>query len=237
MKSKENRTDKRVYLGGILIVFGGILLLNSIDVFNFRIARVIFSLPFIITMIGIFILLNTNKKLLGGILTGVGIFFLVEKIVPGLHYPIGIVIPVILIAFGIYIILKQTRKNIDDPEMHGFLKKDLIDDISIFGGGSKIISSDNFRGGNVTAIFGGSEINLTGCILAEGDQIIDVLLIFGGTTIVVPKDWNVIVNVTSILGGFSDKSIKDPNIIPDQSRTLHVKGLAMFGGGEVKNYI
>ena len=237
MKSKENRTDKRVYLGGILIVFGGILLLNSIDVFNFRISRVIFSLPFIITMIGIFILLNTNKKLLGGILTGVGIFFLVEKIVPGLHYPIGIVIPVILIAFGIYIILKQTRKNIDDPEMHGFLKKDLIDDISIFGGGSKIISSDNFRGGNVTAIFGGSEINLTGCILAEGDQIIDVLLIFGGTTIVVPKDWNVIVNVTSILGGFSDKSIKDPNIIPDQSRTLHVKGLAMFGGGEVKNYI
>jgi len=237
MKSKENRTDKRVYLGGILIVFGGILLLNSIDVFNFRISRVIFSLPFIITMIGIFILLNTNKKLLGGILTGVGIFFLVEKIVPRLHYPIGIVIPVILIAFGIYIILKQTRKNIDDPEMHGFLKKDLIDDISIFGGGSKIISSDNFRGGNVTAIFGGSEINLTGCILAEGDQIIDVLLIFGGTTIVVPKDWNVIVNVTSILGGFSDKSIKDPNIIPDQSRTLHVKGLAMFGGGEVKNYI
>lgn len=237
MKSKENRTDKRVYLGGILIVFGGILLLNSIDVFNFRISRVIFSLPFIITMIGIFILLNTNKKLLGGILTGVGIFFLVEKIVPGLHYPIGIVIPVILIAFGIYIILKQTRKNIDDPERHGFLKKDLIDDISIFGGGSKIISSDNFRGGNVTAIFGGSEINLTGCILAEGDQIIDVLLIFGGTTIVVPKDWNVIVNVTSILGGFSDKSIKDPNIIPDQSRTLHVKGLAMFGGGEVKNYI
>ena len=113
----------------------------------------------------------------------------------------------------------------------------MIDDISIFGGGSKIISSDNFRGGNVTAIFGGSEINLTGCKLAEGDQIIDVLLIFGGTTIVVPKDWNVIVNVTSILGGFSDKSIRDPNIIPDQSRTLHVKGLAMFGGGEVKNYI
>lgn len=237
MKSRENRTDKRVFLGGILIVIGGILLLNTIDVFDFRISRVIFSLPFIITMIGIFILLNTNKKLLGGILTGVGLFFLVERIVPGLHYHSGIFIPVILIAFGIYIILKQTRKNIDDPERHGFLKKDLIDDISIFGGGSKIISSDNFRGGNVTAIFGGSEINLTGCKLAEGDQIIDVLLIFGGTTIVVPKDWNVIVNVTSILGGFSDKSIRDPNIIPDQSRTLHVKGLAMFGGGEVKNYI
>ncbi|GMR25458.1 MAG: hypothetical protein BMS9Abin39_0757 [Ignavibacteria bacterium] len=237
MGNRENRTDKRIFLGGILIVFGGILLLSTIDVFDFRISRMIFSWPFIITIIGIFILLNTNKKLLGGILTGIGLFFLVERIVPGLHYQSGLVIPVLLIAFGIYIILKQTRKNIDDPERHGFQKKDLIDDISIFGGGSKIISSDNFRGGNITAIFGGSEINLTGCKLAEGEQIIDVLMVFGGTTIVVPKDWNVIVNVTSILGGFSDKSIKDPNIIPDQSRTLHVKGLAMFGGGEVKNYL
>ncbi len=237
MKSRENRTDKRVFLGGLLIVFGGILLLSTINVFDFRISRMIFSWPFIITMIGIFILLNTNKKLLGGILIGVGLFFLVERIVPGLHYPSGVVIPVLLITFGIYIILKQTRKDIDDPERHGFLKKDLIDDVSIFGGGSKIISSDNFRGGNITAIFGGSEINLTGCKLAEGEQIIDVLMVFGGTTIIVPKDWNVIVNVTSILGGFSDKSIKDPNIIPDQSRILHVKGLAMFGGGEVKNYI
>ena len=75
MKSRENRTDKRVFLGGILIVIGGILLLNTIDVFDFRISRVIFSLPFIITIIGVFILLNTNKKLLGGILTGVGLFF------------------------------------------------------------------------------------------------------------------------------------------------------------------
>lgn len=237
MENRQNRTDKRVFLGGILIVIGGILLLSTIDVFDFRISRMIFSWPFIMTMIGIFILLNTNKKLLGGILTGIGLFFLLERIVPGLHYRSGIVIPVILIAFGIYIILKQKRKDIDDPERHGVLKKDLIDDVSIFGGGSKIISSDNFKGGNVTAIFGGSEINLTGCKLADGEQIIDVLMIFGGTTIIVPKDWNVVVNVTSILGGFSDKSIKDPNIIPDQSRTLNVKGLAMFGGGEVKNYI
>ena len=69
----------------------------------------------------------------------------------------------------------------------------MIDDVSIFGGGTKIISSDNFKGGNITAIFGGSEINLTGCKLANGDQVIDVLMIFGGSTIIVPKEWNVVV--------------------------------------------
>ena len=237
MENSENRTDKRFLLGGILIVIGAFLLLGSMDILDFRVSRIIFSWPFFISIIGVFILLNTNKKIFGGILTGIGLFFLLERIVPGLHYHGGIIIPVILISLGAYIILNQRKKGIEDPEKSGFFKKDLIDDVSIFGGGTKIISSDNFRGGNVTAIFGGSEINLTGCKLAEGDQYIDALMIFGGTTIIVPRDWNVIVNVTSILGGFSDKSVRDPNIIPDQSRTLHVKGLAMFGGGELKNYL
>ncbi|MCG6913339.1 cell wall-active antibiotics response protein [bacterium BMS3Abin03] len=237
MQQHQRNTDKRIVLGGILIVIGAFLLLGSMDIFDFSISHIIFSWPFFFTVIGLFILLNTNKKIFGGILTGIGLFFLLPRIFPGIHYHGGIIIPVILISLGVYIILNHRRKEALNSEQEGFFKKDVIDDVSIFGGGAKIISSDNFRGGNVTAIFGGSEINLTGCKLAEGEQILDVLTVFGGTTILVPKDWNVVVNVTSILGGFSDKSIKDPNFIPDQSRTLHIKGLALFGGGEVKNYL
>jgi predicted membrane protein len=238
MENKDkNITDKRVLLGGVLVVIGALLLLGSMDILDVSISHIIFSWPFIFTIIGLFILFNTNKKLLGGIFVGIGLFFLIPRIFPYVHYHGGIVFPVILIALGIYIILNHRKKDISESEKSGFLKKDLIDDVSIFGGGNKIVASDNFRGGNITAVFGGSEINLTGCKLADGDQIIDLLLVFGGTTIVVPRDWNVVVNVTSILGGFSDKSIRDPGVIPDQSRTLYVKGLAMFGGGEVKNYL
>ncbi len=233
----KNITDKRVMLGGVLVVIGALLLLGSMNILDVSISRIIFSWSFIMTIIGLFILFNTNKKLLGGIFTGIGIFFLIERIFPQVHYHAGIIFPVILIALGVYIIMNHRKKGVEDTEKYGLFKKDFLDDVSIFGGGSKIVASDNFRGGNITSVFGGSEINLTGCKLADGDQIIDVLLIFGGTTIVVPRDWNVVVNVTSILGGFSDKSIRDPGVIPDQSRTLYVKGLAMFGGGEVKNYL
>jgi predicted membrane protein len=236
MENTERKTDKRILLGGVLVVIGGLLLLGSMDILNVSISHIIFSWPFIFTIVGLFILFNTNKKLLGGIIIGIGLFFLIPRIFPYVHYHGGIVIPVLLIALGIYIILNHRKKDGLDPERSGFLKKDVIDDVSIFGGGSKIVSSDSFKGGNITAIFGGSEINLTGCSLAQGEQVIDVLTVFGGTTIMVPKDWNVVVNVTSILGGFSDKSIKDPGVLPDQTRTLYIKGLAMFGGGEVKNY-
>jgi hypothetical protein len=46
-----------------------------------------------------------------------------------------------------------------------------------------------------------------------------------------------VINVTSILGGFSNKAIRNPSVVIDQSKTLHIKGLAMFGGGEVKTYL
>ena len=236
---ENNRTDKRVILGGILIILGGIFLLNTMDVLHFRFANVVFSWPFIMLVIGVFILVNTEKKFLGGILSGIGALFLIPRVFPEVDYNAGIIFPIILIVLGAYIILKRRKVESESTPFSDTsqVNKDKIDDVSIFGGGTKIISSSNFQGGNVTAIFGGSEINLMNCQLADGDNILDVLCIFGGTTIIVPKEWNVVINVTSILGGFSNKAIRNPSIVIDQSKTLHIKGLAMFGGGEVKTYL
>ena len=239
MPENKSGVDKRVLLGGILIFLGSIFLLNTMDILHFRFAQVVFSWPFVMLVIGLFVLVNTEKKFLGGVLSGIGALFLLPRIFPEIDYDGGIIIPLFLIILGVYIIFK--KRKIDTET--GFtsetskVNKDKIDDVSIFGGGTKLITSNNFQGGNVTAIFGGSEINLMNCQLAEGDNVIDVLCVFGGTTIIVPKEWNVVVNVTSILGGFSNKSVRNTSIIIDQSRTLHIKGLAMFGGGEIKTYL
>jgi len=239
MSENKSAVDKRVLLGGILIFFGGIFLLDTMNILNFRIAHVLFSFPFFMFVIGLFVLVNTEKKFLGGILTGIGILFLIPRIFPQVDYDGGIIIPIFLIILGIYIIMKKRKAGTESVFSSDTSKmnKDKIDDVSIFGGGTKIISSYNFQGGNITAIFGGSEINFMNCQLAEGDNVLDVLCIFGGTTIIVPKEWNVVINVTSVLGGFSNKAIRNPSVVIDQSRTLHIKGLAMFGGGEVKTYL
>lgn len=230
---KKETTDRRVWLGATLIILGGLFLLNSLDIFDFRFSRIFISWPFFFFVIGIYILFHTSKKILGGILTGLGGLFLIPRIFPGFYISWSIVFPIVLIAIGLYIILHR-RKNIEF--IRGQIKEDVIDDISIFGGGDKAVTSKNFKGGNITAIFGGSEINMTQCQLAEGVNTIDLLALFGGTTIIVPKNWNVIVSVTSILGGFSNKGIKDPTIEIDTSRSLVIKGLVLFGGGEVKNF-
>jgi predicted membrane protein len=239
MPENSNKIDKRILLGGILIFLGGLFLLNTMNVLDFRFTNVIFSWPFIMLVIGLFVLVNTEKKFLGGVLSGIGALFLIPRVFPQIDYDGGIIIPIFLIILGVYIILKKRKSdpasvfNSDSSRVN----KDKIDDVSIFGGGTKIISSNNFQGGNITAIFGGSEINLINCQLAEGENVLDVLCVFGGTTIILPKEWNIVINVTSVLGGFSNKAIRNPSIVIDQSRTLHIKGLAMFGGGEVKTYL
>jgi hypothetical protein len=42
--------------------------------------------------------------------------------------------------------------------------------------------------------------------------------------------------VTAIFGGFSDKRERMHNLVYDQNTMLIIKGVAIFGGGEVKSY-
>jgi predicted membrane protein len=92
--------------------------------------------------------------------------------------------------------------------------------------------SDQFRGGKITSIFGGSKINLLYCKPVEG-CVIDVVTIFGGTKIYVPENWNVKTEVVSIFGGFEDKRGNSVISRVDQSKIVVFKGSAIFGGGEI----
>jgi predicted membrane protein len=231
--------NKRLTIGIILILFGLLFLFHTLNLISFEITHIIFSFPFFLSIIGILILVNSSKKALGVILTGIGVVWLVPRIFPDINYGSNIILPVAFISLGIYIIFKHTlKKREDTPGFHQETKvdKDMIEDVAIFGGGSKIITSENFKGGSITAIFGGSEIDLTNCKMAEGNNTIDILAVFGGTTLIIPKEWNVQINITPIFGGFSNKTIKAPTTPVDYSRTLIIKGLCLFGGGEIKYY-
>jgi hypothetical protein len=148
MPENKNTVDKRVLLGGILIVLGGLFLFNTMNVLDFRFTNVVFSWPFIMLVIGLFVLVNTEKKFLGGVLSGIGALFLIPRIFPEIDYDGGIVIPLFLIILGTYIIIRKRKAdpgsifNSDSSRVN----KDKIDDVSIFGGGTKIISSSNFQG-------------------------------------------------------------------------------------------
>ncbi len=235
MEEIKKSNNARYIVGLILIVIGGIFFLDSVQVIRFDLPDVIFSFQFILFIIGLLLTINPNSRTLGIVLMLVGGFFLIPKFFPFIHFRFSLIWPVLIIVLGIYIIVKSRGKWSGRPSTSPYeISKDTIDDVAIFGGGTKVINSNNFKGGSITSIFGGSEIDLSGCKLAEGDVVIDVLALFGGSEIIVPRDWNVKVSVTAILGGFSNKSRRDPSLPLDETRTLYIKGFVMFGGGEVK---
>ena len=69
----------------------------------------------------------------------------------------------------------------------------------------------------------------------EGTHVLDVTCIFGGVEIIVPGDWNIKVEVAAVLGGFEDNR-KAPGKPVDPDKTLIIKGVTVFGGGEIKSY-
>ncbi len=236
MEHEKNNFNSRIFVGLLLILIGGLYLLNTLSLIQIDVSDIIFSFPFIIFAIGVIILINSRNKTFGLLLIFVGALFLVPKIFPTVHYSSNILFPVLIIVFGVYILLKRP---INWAFYHNRIKnrkinRDTLDEVAIFGGGNKVIITDNFKGGNITAIFGGFEIDLSQCRLSEGENVIDVFLLMGGVNFLVPRDWDIRVSVAPIFGGFSNKLRKDPAIAIDTTRTLIIKGVTILGGGELK---
>jgi predicted membrane protein len=240
--ANNKKYSPRVFVGLLLVFFGTLFFLENVGFLQDNIFNLLFSFPGALAFFGIILLLNARNKVLGGSMLVIGGAMLAMRAV---GFPITghVIFPVILILLGINIIFKR-RHSVNahhNWEHAGFynhgpqqVDEDHIDDVSIFGGGQKNFNSKNFQGGSITAIFGGSELDLTDCKLAPGEQVIDIVAIFGGVEIIVPANWKIQIDVVPIFGGFSNKWRRDPNMVLDQTSTLRIKGTVIFGGGEIK---
>jgi predicted membrane protein len=103
-------------------------------------------------------------------------------------------------------------------------------------GGTKIVNtSRDFRGGDIFAVFGGHEIDLRQSEMAGDSVTISATSIFGGVEIWVPETWVVTISGLPIFGGFEDKTAHRKETDTAGAKQLLVRGLAIFGGVEIKN--
>ncbi|NLJ42904.1 MAG: cell wall-active antibiotics response protein, partial [Bacteroidales bacterium] len=143
--------------------------------------------------------------------------------------------PSIFIIVGIIFIVSKQR-GFHSVTTKGVVGDDYVDYVNVFSGGERQVISPNFKGGKITAIFGGIELDLTKAGLAPGVSELELACIFGGATLIVPDDWYITIEVTPILGGFSDSRKLIPGRSVDPSKHLVIKGAVIFGGGEIKSY-
>jgi hypothetical protein len=103
---------------------------------------------------------------------------------------------------------------------------------ALLGGVTRRSASRDFRGGDVTAVLGGCELDLREARIASGEAVLDVFALWGGIDVKVPPDWAVVLRGMPILGAIEDetKAVGVP-----KRATLVIKGVAIMGGVGVKN--
>lgn len=227
--------NKRFYFGIILIVIGGFLILEKLDLIPWRVTDVLISWQMLIIGVGVISILGGNRT--GGIIvTMVGVFFLLPDLFEIPREVRRIFWPLLLVLAGVTM-LRRNHKRKDEVIMGSKSSStDYFDDFVIFGGREIFVNSQRLLGGKATAIFGGIEYDLRQAIPSESGAVIDCATIFGGCTLKIPLDWSVRNEVTTVFGAFTDKRgdayLKTTY---DPSKTIVVKGVSVFGGVEIKH--
>jgi len=220
--------------GILLILFGGALILNNLDLISNDLHHIIFSWPMLLIALGSLFAFAKNDRTTGYSLILIGGVFMLPRLFDWQFDLYQFFWPVLLIILGIIVIRKR---NSCPQNMCNRSEKstDYINELNIFGGGERIINTKNFKGGNITCMFGGGEVDLSYAELAEGTNTIELFAMFGGSVIIVPPDWDVKVNVSAVLGGVSDKRVPTPNYIVEPKKELIIKGFVALGGCEIKS--
>ncbi len=215
---RSNRN--RAIIGIILVLIGVIFLLDNLG-YDINLPGYLFRWPMILILVGVINLLTANYRA-AFILIGLGgLFYLdVFDVVS-----IGQLWPVILIIVGLGLLFRRSRMVIPSES-----SEDYIDEVAVFSGTEKLLKSENFQGGKITCLFGGTKIDLRGSTIQESASI-ELFCMFGGAELQVPPEWKVSTNATAILGGFSDERKSIPE---NPQGTLVIKGFVMFGGGSLK---
>lgn len=167
--------------------------------------------------------MNSSRIIVGGILIIIGLSFLT-------NFPIFRYLwPLFIILIGLRILMGRNHWNSFSNQTVS--SENILKRICIFSAINTAIKSNNFQGGEVTAIFGGGEVNLKNTSSKEKVINLNVIAIFGGLKIIVPDNWRVNANGMGIFGGFDNKTILKGKEIT----LLQIDGTALFGGVEIVN--
>lgn len=142
-------------------------------------------------------------------------------------------IPVCLIVIGIAFIFRDRffyKKNAKSLDKDFFKFGDEDSYTAIFSGNKVNLPHDVFNGAEITAVFGGVEMNMREAVITD-DVVINCTAVFGGVDIFVPSGVNIKVSGLPIFGGVSNKCMDYQN---ENAPTLFVNATCMFGGVTLK---
>ena len=234
MNEKKSLPGGAILLGIVLIVIGALVLLANLGKLPFT-----FDLhhwwPLILIVLGVVHLFN-NRNIFdfsGLFLIMLGGIFLLVTLDVICWGDIWRYWPAVLILLGISIIFRRHPVPLPLSGNTAMGSGDAAVQVSnILSGADRRITSQEFKGGDVHNILGGTKIDLLEAKMAAGDWLLTVSTILGGVEIYVPRDMQIEVHPTNLLGGVDDHTRQNPAA---GGGKLVIKASALLGGIDIKN--
>ena len=226
---RRPRLTPQIILGVMAIAVGVLLTLDNLG--HLDAGYYIGFWPVGLIALGIAKLRQSRERTSGGlagfILAGAGTWLVLEQ-ASVVRFSVLDMWPALLVAAGGFLV----RQGLTGPRVRASSDTNaLVSAFALLSGVSRGNNSAAFRGGELTAVMGGCDLDLRQAAI-DGDAVIEVFAMWGGIEIRVPDDWTVVMRVTPLLGGVADSTR------PPQGASRHrlvVRGIALMGGVEVKN--
>ena len=247
-----NKASTGTLVSGLVIAsIGIVLLLDQLGVVNSDLLWRLWPMVFVIAgVVRLIETRSTGDQAWGAFLISIGGLLTLHEF--GLIRPgISQLWPLFIIAVGLLMAWHSNEVragrpgvsfpgcNIGEKGGRGFnfpnIGSNGLQTFAFFGGIERKVEGKYFQGGNIMAVFGGFKIDLSRADMDADEAVIVVNAIFGGGEIIAPESWRVMVEGAGIFGAFVDKTRYVPR--PESpTKTLHVRGAALFGGVEVKSW-
>ncbi len=185
--------------------------------------------PLALVAIGIAQMAEGSRPLVtcGAFLVFVGAWFLLYNLEYTNLEPWLFFWPLVLVLIGVNLTLGALRQRALNPESDSFIKN-----FAMWSGIERSFDSQDFQGGDLTAVMGGIDVDLRQASIQSEPPVLQVLAFWGGIDLRVPEGWKVDFQVFPFMGGATDETQTpdDPS-----APTLVVKGAAIMGGVDIKN--
>ena len=215
----------RLLVGFVLIALGVLFLLDQNDVLD---SGDLISdwWPIVFVVAGLlYVSLSPRHIMVPAVLVIIGLALLARSLDFVPDWLQTVFWPVVLVAIGLWVIFGTGFGS-------GSVQRgDRVNSLVAFFGREVSNESQQFGGGSVFTIFGGTDVDLRRARPIPDGAAMDVIVAFGGVDIVVPEGWRVDVKGIPLFGGWSNKTNREFAGI--DAPVLSVEALVAFGGLEI----
>lgn len=237
---------KRYTFGLILILLGGLLFLDAMGILILPGWETFWSYwPLLLVGLGVFFLVRGDMSFLSFFLVLIGIFYSLRLFEIDPFTRPAIVWPAYIIVAGLSLVLSSTFsvKRVYNPHGTAFQQKkeklppkasrvsDVLDESVVLSGKEFAVFSDDFRGGELSTLLGGMEVDLRGVQL-QNNALLYLRCTLGGLEVTLPADLPVHIVGKEILGGVEIHMPPEQGIL--EGPVLTIDYHVTLGGIEIR---